>query len=106
VRKKAILISKADLSKAFDFVAWPFLLKVLEHMGFTNAWLNWTSALLRSASTHVLLNGTSGRRICYALCQGDLLSPMVFILVMEVSSAMFCKADSWALMEALGARKI
>jgi hypothetical protein len=46
VRKKLTLLFKVDLAKAFDSVAWPFLLEVLEYMGFSNAWLNWTSALL------------------------------------------------------------
>jgi hypothetical protein len=75
-RKKATVLFKADLSKAFDSVVWAFLMEILRHMGSSNAWLNWTAELLRSASTRVLLNGSPGQRICHAhrLRQGDPLS--------------------------------
>jgi hypothetical protein len=36
------------------------------------------------------------------LHQGDLLSPMLFLLVMEVLSALIKKADDWALFNQLG----
>jgi hypothetical protein len=48
------------------------------------------SAILASSSTRVLLNGRSGDRICHAkgLRQGDSLSLLLFVLVMEVLSAL------------------
>jgi hypothetical protein len=36
------------------------------------------------------------------LHQGDLLSPMLFLLIMEVLSALIRKADDWALFNQLG----
>jgi hypothetical protein len=62
--------------------------------GFRNTWLNWIVELLRSASTKVLLNGALGLCICHGrgLRQGDPLSPMLFILVMDVLNALFRKA--------------
>lgn len=42
---------KVDLAKAFDTVAWPFLLEVLEHIGFPLHWHDWIFAILGSPST-------------------------------------------------------
>ena len=44
------------------------------------------SAILSTTSTKILVNGHPGRRICHArgLHQGDSLSTMLFMLVMEV----------------------
>jgi hypothetical protein len=55
-------------------------------MGFPRPWIDWISALLSSAHTRILLNGVPGERIYHArgLRQGDPLSPMLFLLVMEV----------------------
>ena len=80
------VLLKIDIAKAFDTVSWTFLLEVLQHMGFGRRWRNWLSIILSSASTKIMLNGHAGRRICHArgLRQGDPLSPMLFVLVMEV----------------------
>jgi len=56
-RKIASLFLKLDISKAFDSVAWNFLLEILPHLGFAAAWCNLLNNLLLSASTHVILNG-------------------------------------------------
>lgn len=89
------MLLKVDLAKAFDTVAWPFLLEVLEHLGFPLRWCDWLSALLGRARTKVLVNGRPGRRICHArgLRQGDPLSPLLFIIVMDVLNALISEAD-------------
>jgi hypothetical protein len=70
-------------------------LEVLEHVGFPIQWCDWISALLGSARTKVLVNGRPGRRIChsYGLRQGDPLSPLLFVIVMEVLNTLIQKAD-------------
>jgi hypothetical protein len=56
VRKKPILLIKIDIARAFDSVAWPLLLEVLQKLGFIRVWRDWVSALLSSTSTRVLMN--------------------------------------------------
>jgi hypothetical protein len=95
-RKRPSLLLKIDITCAFDTVAWTFVLDILRHLGFPNCWLDSLSVLLMLASTKPMLNGTLGQRICHArgLRQGDPLSPLLFVLVMEVLDALFCKADN------------
>ena len=94
---------KIDISKAFDSVNWTFLLDILAQMGFSRRWLNWISLILSTASTRIICNGSPGRRICHAcgLQQGDPLSPLIFVLVMEALNALFRLADAKGLFEHL-----
>ncbi|WVZ96858.1 hypothetical protein U9M48_042441 [Paspalum notatum var. saurae] len=75
---------------------WAFLLEVLNHLCFGHGWCNLISNLLATSSTQVLLNGDPGEftRHQRGLRQGDPLSPMLFILVMDVLSSLFAKAEN------------
>jgi hypothetical protein len=77
-------------------------------MGFSSSWRDCISKLLRSASTKILLNGAPGQRICHArgLWQGDPLSPLHFILVMETLNALLRKADDCYLLQPVATRQI
>jgi len=94
---------KIDIAKAFDTVDWRFLLQLLQHLGFSRRWLDWIALILSSASTRVVTNGSLGRRICHArgLRQGDPLSPLLFVIVMEALNALFRLADSMGLLRSL-----
>lgn len=93
-QRRSSLLLKLDISKAFDSVDWTFLLQVLQAMGFGERWREWISALVSTASTCILLNGDPGNKIFNrrGLRQGDPLSPMLFILVMETLHRLFASA--------------
>uniref|UniRef100_A0A8R7R958 Reverse transcriptase domain-containing protein n=1 Tax=Triticum urartu TaxID=4572 RepID=A0A8R7R958_TRIUA len=40
------MLLKLDIARAFDSVAWPFLLDTVRHLGFGNGWCEWISILL------------------------------------------------------------
>lgn len=102
-KKFPSLLLKIDIAKAFDSVGWPFLLEVLQHIGFPSRWREWISFLMSTASTRILLNGRPGRRIIHArgLRQGDPLSPMLFVIVMEVLNSLIAEADRGAALSSL-----
>jgi hypothetical protein len=104
-QKQARILLKLDITKAFDSVSSPFLLEVMRKLGFGQIWCDIISGLLTS-STQVILNGNLGEKIEYqrGLRQGDPLSPMLFILVMDVLGFMINKAVEEDLLQPLAMR--
>ena len=107
-RREPRRLLKLDITKAFDSVSWPFLLEVLAHLGFGRRWREIICYLLRSSSTRVLLNGQPGQWIAHrrGLRQEGPLSPMLFILVMDVLNALIGKADEEALLQPLATHRV
>ncbi|GJW73970.1 RNA-directed DNA polymerase, eukaryota [Tanacetum coccineum] len=84
-RKKQSMIFKVDIEKAFDFVSWDFLDDILMNFGFSSRWRFWIQSCLKSSRGSILVNGspTSEFQFHKGLKQGNPLSPLLFILVME-----------------------
>ena len=80
-----ILVS-LDQEKAFDRVDRTFLLNLLRHLGFGPSFLNCIHTLYNGANMRVIVNGFLSDMISIArgVRQGDSLSPMLYILCVEV----------------------
>lgn len=77
---------KIDVRKAFDTKRWPFLLHVLECLGFEQQFRDLVSSILRSGQLSISINGKlEGFFSCLrGVRQGDLLSPLLFAIGEEV----------------------
>ena len=86
---------KLDMSKAYDWVEWVFLEKIMLRMGFSPRWISLISGCIRSVTYSILLNGRPHGLITpeRGLRQGDPLSPYLFLLVTEGLHALFTKAE-------------
>jgi hypothetical protein len=94
-RRCPIILLKIDIAKAFDSVSWEFLIQLLTFIDFLARWTEWIAILLSTATTRVVVNGRPSRRIYHVrvLWQGDPLSPMLFIVIMEVLNNMISVTD-------------
>ncbi|GKU93948.1 hypothetical protein SLEP1_g7497 [Rubroshorea leprosula] len=83
-RKKSFLF-KVDFEKAYDKVCWSFLEFMMMRMGFSKKWRKWIQECLRSSSVSVLINGSPTKEfpVSKGICQGDPLSPFLFLIVAE-----------------------
>jgi hypothetical protein len=105
--KEPRVLLKLDLTRAFDSVAWPFIFEVLRAYGFGDKWCAWIAILLSSASTRILLNGEPGPPIWHrqGLRQGDPLSPMTFVLVVDVLGKLVSAATAAGVLAPLHPRR-
>ncbi|RVW71963.1 LINE-1 reverse transcriptase-like [Vitis vinifera] len=93
-RKEKGLVCKLDIEKAYDSISWSFLMKVLKKMGFGSRWMDWMWWCFSRAKFSVLINGAPAGFFSSSkgLRQGDPISPYLFILGMEVLSALIRRA--------------
>ena len=89
------VICKLDIEKAYDHVNWEALLDLLKRMGFGVRWCRWIRTFISTTQFSVLFNGTladffgSSR----GLRQGDPLSPLLFLVMMEVFSKIMKRVE-------------
>jgi hypothetical protein len=101
--KISTLLFKLDICKAFGSIRWGYLVDLLQRTGFPSHFQNWIVALLTTASSRVLLNGVAGHPIRHGrgLRQGDTLSLLRFVLVIDTLSQVLQKASTHGLLHKL-----
>jgi hypothetical protein len=99
--KQEIIILKLDFTKAFDTIEHPTTIALMKQLGFNSKWIIWTSDLLSSTTTSVLLNGVPGKNIhCNrGVRQGDPMSPLLFVLAAELLQCIINKAHQQGLFQ-------
>lgn len=82
--KEDKVVYKLRLEKAYDRANWDFLHYLMRRMGFGPR--KWLLECLRLATFSILLNGSPKGYLSASrgLCQGDLLSPFLFVIFFEV----------------------
>jgi hypothetical protein len=77
---REIVILKLEFTKAFDTVEHTCILQMMKQFGFSDQWLQWTTSILQTTTTSVLLNGVPLKSlICKrGVRQGDPMSLLLF----------------------------
>ena len=89
------VIVKLDIEKAYDHVNWNALFYLMERIGFGERCGRWIRACISTFRFLVLVNGspTGFFNSSCGIRQGDSLSPLLFLLIIEVLSRLLKRTE-------------
>lgn len=94
---------KINMEKAFNFMEWSFIIKILDSLGFHSKWIMWIKECISIVSYSVVINGIphdffhSSR----SLRHGNPLSPFLFITSTKVLSRPIIKEENQGLLKGI-----
>ena len=88
------MILKLDFENAYDNLKWPFIQQVLIMKGFSPVWCEWISKVISRGSVAVKVNDNLGHyfQTRKGVWQGDLLSPILFNIVVDMLAILISRA--------------
>ena len=101
--REGLMVIKIDMEKAFDRMEWSFIIAILSKLGFHPTWINWVQICITSPTFSILINGSPFGQFTLeiGLCQGDPLSPFLFILGTEALSRLLIRQESQDLLKGI-----
>ncbi|XP_058763485.1 uncharacterized protein LOC131636918 [Vicia villosa] len=93
-KKRGCLVLKVDFEKAYDSISWNYVRWIMGRMGFGKRWLKWMESCIFTRHVSVLVNGSATKefKVQKGLCQGDPISPVLFVIAMEGFSVLMKKS--------------
>ena len=100
------VVCKLDIEKAYDHMNWEALLNLLNRMSFRVKWCKWIHTCISTIQFSVLINGSLADFFgsLRGLRQGNLLSLMLFFIMMEVFSRILRRMEGAGLIHGFKAK--